>query len=219
MDLRRITHPYYCNRMKIIREALRNTRGLVLDIGCAEGHFTKLASDFATFVIGMDTNATALKKAEQSSKIGFVMADAQWLPYREAVFDNAVCFDVIEHLQNNKQFLRDVRRVLKQGGALYLTTLNRNRLTTIARKIIGRPRHYPHRIGGGYHLREYTKDEFGNLLTSQGFKVEELKSFFLGTTLRHGYQSVGFASFPKFLEKYCFGLFAKASKNPRHIRS
>jgi len=212
LDLRRITHPYYCNRTKIIRRTLIDARGLVLDIGCADGHFTKLASEHATFVIGMDTNATALKRAEPSSKIGFIMADAQWLPYHNAVFDNAICFDVIEHMQNDKQFLQEVKRVLKEGGALHLTTLNRNRLTTIIRKIIGKPRHYPHRIGGGYHIREYTKDEFGNLLTSQGFKVEGLKSFFLGITLRHGYQSVGFIHFPKFLEKYCFGLFAKARK-------
>lgn len=196
----------------MIRQTLRDTCGLVLDIGCADGHFTKLASDRAVFVVGMDMSATALKKAESSSKRDFIMADAQWLPYRDAVFDNAICFDVIEHLQDDKQFLQEVKRVLKQGGALHLTTLNRNRLTTIARKIIGKPRRYPHRIGEGYHIREYTKDDFRNLLASQGFEVDELKSFFLGITLRHGYQSIGLMRFPKFLEKYCFGLFAKARK-------
>lgn len=162
----------------------------------------------------MDANLPALKEAETSSNVDFMMADANapLLPYSDAVFDYVLCFDVIEHIQNDKQFLKEVKRILKQDGVLYITTLNRNRLHSIIRKLIGKPRHYPHKIAGGYHIREYTKDGLGDLLTSQGFKVDELKSFFFGITLRHGYQSVGLTSFPKFLEKYCFGLFAKACR-------
>jgi len=214
VDLRRITHPYYCCRREVIQKALKNIQGFVVDIGCASGHITKLASNYAAFAVGMDVNLPALKEAESSSNVDFMMADAnaRLLPYRDAVFDYVLCFDVIEHLQNDKQFLKEIKRILKQNGVLYLTTLNRNRLHTLIRKLIGKPRHYPHKIAGGYHIREYTKDEFRDLLISQGFKVDELRGFFLGITLRHGHRSIGFARSPKFLEKYCFGLFAKSYK-------
>jgi len=212
MTLRKITHPYYCERMKAIQGASKETYGLLLDIGCASGHLTKLASQNTIFAVGMDIDVDTLKKAEKIDKIGYVMADAHRMPYREAIFDCAICFDVIEHMQNEEVFLQEVRRILKKDGALFLTTLNRNRLTTLLRKLVGKPRRYPHRIGKGFHVREYTKRELESLLLSHGFRIEKSYGFFLGLTFARGSHSIGFSRFPKILEGYCLGLFAKARK-------
>lgn len=52
------------------------------------------------------------------------MADVTRLPFRGGTFDLAMCLDIIEHLDDDVAFLREVGRLLRPGGWLTLSTHN-----------------------------------------------------------------------------------------------
>ncbi len=52
----------------------------------------------------------------------FVVASGQYLPFRDQTFNFVVANHVIEHMDNQEWFLREIRRVLKEEGVCYLAT-------------------------------------------------------------------------------------------------
>jgi len=58
------------------------------------------------------------------SNINFVIADAQHLPFRNDVFQKILCFEVIEHVEEDKIAFSEMGRVLCTQGASLITTPN-----------------------------------------------------------------------------------------------
>lgn len=98
-------------------------------------------------------------------------------PYPDDQFDVVIFAEIIEHLQNNPcGVLREIRRVMKPGAVLVLTTPNVARLENIARMIAGENIYDLYSGHGPYgrHNREYTVDELVSLLAHEGFEVERI---------------------------------------------
>jgi len=98
-------------------------------------------------------------------------------PYEDAAFSVVVFAEIIEHLLNDPlKVLREIRRVLKPGGQLILTTPNVNRLENVARMLSGANIYDPYSGYGPYgrHNREYNKHEMNLLLTYAGFTIQEM---------------------------------------------
>jgi glycosyltransferase involved in cell wall biosynthesis/SAM-dependent methyltransferase len=95
-------------------------------------------------------------------------------PYTDDTFDVVLFCEIIEHLLSDPvHALLEIRRVLKPGGTLVLTTPNAVRLDNV-RKIIGGENVYdPYSGYGPYgrHNREYTQEDLFNLLSVNGFTV------------------------------------------------
>jgi glycosyltransferase involved in cell wall biosynthesis/SAM-dependent methyltransferase len=95
-------------------------------------------------------------------------------PYRDDFFDVVLFCEIIEHLLSDPvHALLEIRRVLKPGGTLVLTTPNVVRLDNV-RKIIGGENIYdPYSGYGAYgrHNREYTQEDLFNLLSINGFSI------------------------------------------------
>jgi len=93
-------------------------------------------------------------------------------PYKEGVFDLVIFAEIIEHLLNDPcSVLREIKRVLKPGGTLILTTPNVARLENVARLISGANIYDPYSGYGPYgrHNREYNRHELEQLLKFEGF--------------------------------------------------
>lgn len=51
-----------------------------------------------------------------------VSADAHSIPFKDSVFEGVVCLNAFEHYRDPKQVVREIRRVLKPGGFIYVIT-------------------------------------------------------------------------------------------------
>jgi ubiquinone/menaquinone biosynthesis C-methylase UbiE len=111
----------------------------ILDVGCGTGGISVAFARAGAKVVGLDSGntdpvnikmATARAKKEKAD-IAFVRGDAQQLPFQDRTFDVVVCNDVIEHVARPKELAREVSRVLKPGGILYLSAPNRFSLPDI----------------------------------------------------------------------------------------
>lgn len=97
-------------------------------------------------------------------------------PYDDGAFDVVLFCEILEHLQLDPvRVILEIKRVLKPGGRLILTTPNVARLENVARLIAGTNIYDPYSGYGAYgrHNREYTRHELAQLLDYCGFEMEQ----------------------------------------------
>lgn len=103
--------------------------------------------------------------------------EADTFPYEDATFDTVLFCEIIEHLlADPAHALNEIRRVLKPGGVLVLTTPNVARLDNVRKIIVGENIYDPYSGYGAYgrHNREYTRAELSDLLKANGFHVRTI---------------------------------------------
>jgi SAM-dependent methyltransferase len=99
----------------------------IIDLGCAAGALTHYFSEFGAVVVGVDSEARAIAKAQSLfPELEFKQADVAALPFDEHSFDKAVAGDLVEHLDDStfRAMLGELRRVLTPGGSLSIYTPN-----------------------------------------------------------------------------------------------
>jgi ubiquinone/menaquinone biosynthesis C-methylase UbiE len=125
----------------------------VLDLGCGAGYGSFMLSEVADSVVGIDISPDAIKHAQEtykSSNLSFVVGDVAKLPFKNGEFTACVCFEVIEHIDNPDDLLKEVARILDPKGVFVVSTPNR------AVKISSVP--------NPFHKKEYTVNEFTAML-------------------------------------------------------
>jgi SAM-dependent methyltransferase len=98
------------------------------------------------------------------------------LPFEDSFFDVLLFCEVLEHMTTDPlHAMLEIKRVLKPGGRLVLTTPNAARLENAAAFVEGRNIYDPYSSYGphGRHNREYTRHELALLLAHCGFEVEQ----------------------------------------------
>jgi SAM-dependent methyltransferase len=132
----------------------------VADAACGTGYGARpLLAGGALQVDGFDVSAAAVAEARRlhaGPGIRFEVADVTRLPTADCTYDLFLCFETIEHVQDDLALLREVKRVLKPDGTFVCSTPNRA-VTNPGIRITGRP-YNP------FHVREYTRPELESLL-------------------------------------------------------
>src|SRR5579883_3395358 len=109
--------------------AARLARGKrVLDAGCGAGYGSAELAHSAHSVIGIDCALEAVEFARENYRLPnlqFEQASCTALPHDDSTFDLVVAFEVIEHLENWRDFLKEVRRVLAPNGQFIVSTPNK----------------------------------------------------------------------------------------------
>lgn len=101
--------------------------GRLLEVGCGNGDFLVLAEAGGWQVTGIEYSPAACEKARQRLKHGVVQCGelpAAGLPAEQ--FDLCVVSDVLERVRSPLDFLREIHRVLKPGGTLFIATPSLN---------------------------------------------------------------------------------------------
>jgi SAM-dependent methyltransferase len=165
--------PDFERRSRFLRAHLQ-TGERVLDLGCGAAPFSGLigAKVGVGNVIGADVAEAALQRARQiEPEISFkrVPFDGP-LPFADSEFALVWASEVIEHVADTGQWLSEVRRVLKPGGRLLITTPAHPRL----RLLVGGIGRYSEPLGDHLHL--YDRGSLSTLLAEFGFQPVQLKA-------------------------------------------
>ena len=154
-------------------EAVLDTGGGLLDVGCGAGSVADLARASFQRVCGCDLSVHALRHARQRGMaVACVDLNAGVLPYRDSSFDCVTCLEVIEHVVDPLRLLKELRRVLRPHGQLVITTPNVRYFRNILKLVLeGR---FPHTttdtfVWGGGHLHYFTRTDLAQLLGEAGF--------------------------------------------------
>jgi SAM-dependent methyltransferase len=121
--------------------------GLILDLGCGFGDYAVYVSEkLNRRVVGLDIDAEicqiAAAAVRGSGVLGIHLYGGGAFPFRDRVFDLIYACEVIEHVPDDLFFLSEIRRTLKEGGELLLSTPNAARLPFAKEKHPDHQRHY-----------------------------------------------------------------------------
>jgi len=112
----------------------------VLDVGCGEGLLAAALEDAGALVVGIDVAEEPLRRARTrhpSLDLRVVDGEGPW-PLHDAAFDVVWAGEVIEHVADTATWLSEVRRVLRPGGTLLLSTPAHERLARVRLALSGR---------------------------------------------------------------------------------
>ena len=146
---RDVTDNYVFQRSKLAYvEAAKRVSGRVLEIGTGTGYGVEFIAPHAERYVTLDKCRSG-ELPQMPSNVEFVQCVVPPLPFEDESFDCVVSFQVIEHIRRDKEFVREVYRVLKPGGRFIVSTPNRPMSLT----------------RNPWHVREYTAEQFGELLS------------------------------------------------------
>jgi SAM-dependent methyltransferase len=141
----------------------------VLDVGCGEGAFCAELEAAGAHPVGVDVAERALARARAGHPgLRFELVDPHGrLPFEDADFDAVWASEVIEHVADTARWLSELRRVLRSGGRLLITTPYHGRLKTALVALTAFESQFDPL---GDHLRFYTRRSLGSLLQAFGFE-------------------------------------------------
>lgn len=109
--------------------SLTGVRGRWLDCGCCDGAYTVgLRQRGAELAIGSDIDPERVAAASQllgGGGVSFLAAAAESLPFPDRYFDGVLLNEVLEHVEDQRRALSELRRVLVPGGLLVVFSPNR----------------------------------------------------------------------------------------------
>ena len=120
-------------RVKFISEIVALQGKKVLDVGCGGGILSEAISKLGAEVIGIDLSEKTVLSAKihgkkVGSKVTYLKSSTEQLlkegKYKD--FDVITCLELLEHIPDPSKIIQDCSRLLKRGGDIFLSTINRN---------------------------------------------------------------------------------------------
>lgn len=156
------TYWWHVGRRHIIRGFLERYFGPegsldILDVGCGSGRNLELLDQFGN-AQGVEPPGPGLDicRANGLGEDRVKAGSATEIPFENESFDLVTSFDVLEHLDDDRAGLSEIRRVLRPTGYLLLTVPAYRFLWSVHDEALG-------------HRRRYVASEIHSLLNSSGF--------------------------------------------------
>jgi len=132
-----------------------------LDVGCGTGIGLREIGRGAVSSVGMDLSPAALSLTRRRVESPLVAADAGMLPFAADSFDLVTCLDVLEHVRNDLECIKECHRILRPGGCLVVSVPALDFLWSEHDEAI-------------YHLRRYSRPGLKAKLLEAGFRIEKI---------------------------------------------
>ena len=164
--------------MEVLR-IINSVEGPILDVGCHSGTFTKKIIEKLNNkqIYGVDISRRAIELARKRILYGhFEVADAGKLPFNENFFEAVFCLEVLEHVDDPKKVLLEIKRVLKKNGYAIFLVPSDNKLFKIVWFLW--TLYYP--VWKHAHVQSFSSSILENSISDTGFNIEKVKNFNLG---------------------------------------
>ena len=149
--------------VKNLQKALPKFKGSILDVGAGDGAFLSAALGvLATSNLGIEPSIKAIAKNDDN-RVNIKNIAIEDLETNEK-FDLVTCFQTIEHLNNPREFITNIKRFIKPGGYFAISCHNRLSLTN---KILGEKSP----IFDVEHLQVFTDQGIEKLFSGLNFKI------------------------------------------------
>lgn len=156
----------YTNLRNLVIPHLKE--GNVLDIGCGCGHITLEALRNGHSVVAIDISSDFLELARSICEDNGYSADFRRMDVKDVrgfgrnSFDNVICLDVLEHIDEDEKILKSINYVLKDNGKFLL-------LVPAIKSLYG-----VNDIDLG-HFRRYGKKDLVKKLKTTGFSISKIR--------------------------------------------
>lgn len=106
----------------LVNEIQKSQSGKILDIGCGNGNLFTFLPDGKYELFGIDFSENMISEAKKNckTKVSFIVADAEKLPFDDNTFDIVVCNASFHHYIHPNIVLEEMNRVLKIGGKVLI---------------------------------------------------------------------------------------------------
>ncbi len=160
-------HWWYRGRRRIIRAELDQLAlpagARMLDAGCGSGRTLQELEPYGE-VCGIELNDEAAGVARARGHGQVRVGRLEALPWEDATFDLITCLDVIEHTPEDRNALRELRRVCRPGGRLLLTVPAYQFLWSAHDE-------------ANHHYRRYARGTLGRAGADAGWRLARMTSF------------------------------------------
>jgi 2-polyprenyl-3-methyl-5-hydroxy-6-metoxy-1,4-benzoquinol methylase len=163
------------NKLNKLNNFLDNQEGKTcLDIGCGTGaiSYSLRKQDGTWHSIDSDENCVILTKKLVKERVH--QMDATKTNFEDNKFDTVIALDIIEHIEDDDSLVKELHRIIKDDGKLYVTTphISKTAILNYIKNWIGlTPDKYGHVRAG------YTTKQLKEKLEKNGFKVEKTGTY------------------------------------------
>ena len=172
-----------CLLQAVVQKFKQLPKGKILDLGCGDGDYSIALKEQGFDVMAGDIDKERFRYAGQ---IPFEYCDiTKTLPFKNSTFDYLLLMEVVEHLRNPYDVLKEINRIIKSGGSLILSTPNILNLKSRFRFLFEGAYEYfreppldqakrPKENIFNLHLVPYRYQELEYLLAATGFKIKDI---------------------------------------------
>ena len=169
-------------RANYIKEKTELNNKTVLDVGCGGGLLSEAMYDFGADVTGIDAAGPGIEVAKIHAKknnknIKYFVKTAEELNINKSgYFDIVTCLEVLEHVPDPGSLVKTCIQLLKPGGALFLSTINKNPRSWVTAivgaeyifKLLPKGTHEFNKFIRPSSLAKYVRDANAELIETKG---------------------------------------------------
>jgi SAM-dependent methyltransferase len=151
---------WYTHRNNSILKLIQNffVKGEIFDIGGGNGYVSKALQENGYEVVLIEPDIKGVVNAKKRGVRNVVCASFDDLEWTEQKMNNAALFDVIEHVKNDHDFIRQLGMHVADDGLLFVTVPSHNILFSIEDEHDG-------------HFRRYSLAQIKEVLVNNGFEI------------------------------------------------
>ncbi|MBN1288253.1 MAG: class I SAM-dependent methyltransferase [Actinobacteria bacterium] len=175
----RVEHPFLDEfheaRLRVLGHMFRKyikPGSRVLDVGSGYSIFYMVSKEWNFNLTCCDLDSAAMEKMRKlAPDWNWIVANALELPWDDESFDAVYAGEIIEHVNDPEQAMKEWTRVLAPGGVLILSTPNRDRLLARANREAVLVHHE--------HIHEMNMKELKAIASRHGYKVLKTTGIYL----------------------------------------